>query len=113
MRLLHTSDWHVGKTIKGNSRIDEHRAVLTEIVGIAKQEDVDIVLGRQGGASENSIINMDVTASVNGIATLTRTLSPGAVVKPGVTLCVRAGRLGGLPAFPSPVQVYGFFAPDA
>ena len=81
--------------------------------GAAANQDVDIVFDRQGGASENSIVNMDVMADVNGIATLTRTLSPGAVVKPGATLCVRAGRLGGLPAFPSPVQVYGFFAPDA
>src|SRR5438876_2318353 len=81
--------------------------------GAAANQDVDIALGRQGGASENSIVHMDVIADVNGIATFTRTLSPGAVVKPGVTLCVRAGRLGGLPAFPTPVQVYGFFAPDA
>src|SRR5690348_323979 len=44
MKLLHTSDWHVGKTIKGNSRIEEHRAVLAEIVDIAKEEEVDVVL---------------------------------------------------------------------
>ena len=30
MKLLHTSDWHVGKTIRGASRADEHRAVLRE-----------------------------------------------------------------------------------
>jgi exonuclease SbcD len=44
MKLLHTSDWHVGKTIKGHTRIEEHREVLTEIVGIAEQERVDLVL---------------------------------------------------------------------
>ena len=44
MRALHTSDWHVGKTIRGRSRIDEHRAVLTEIAGIADREQVDLVL---------------------------------------------------------------------
>ena len=28
MKLLHTSDWHVGKTLKGRNRLDEQRAVL-------------------------------------------------------------------------------------
>ncbi len=28
MRILHTSDWHVGKVLKGQSRLDEHLAVL-------------------------------------------------------------------------------------
>lgn len=44
MKLLHTSDWHVGKTLRGNSRIDEHRAVLAEIVDVAAAEQVDLVL---------------------------------------------------------------------
>ena len=44
MKVLHTSDWHVGRTIRNRSRIDEHRAVFAEIVDIAKQEDVDAVL---------------------------------------------------------------------
>ena len=44
MRLLHTSDWHVGKTIRGISRADEHRAVFDEIVGITRDNDVDVVL---------------------------------------------------------------------
>jgi exonuclease SbcD len=43
MRLLHTSDWHVGKRIRGHSRADEHRAVLTEIVDIAEAESVDLI----------------------------------------------------------------------
>ena len=44
MKFLHTSDWHVGRTIRNRSRMDEHRAVFAEIVGIAKQEQVDAVL---------------------------------------------------------------------
>ncbi len=35
MKFLHTADWHVGKTLKGRSRLDEQRAVLAEIVDIA------------------------------------------------------------------------------
>ena len=44
MKLLHTSDWHVGRGIRGRSRADEHRAVLAEIVDIAAEEQVDVVL---------------------------------------------------------------------
>jgi exonuclease SbcD len=44
MRFLHTSDWHVGKTLKGQSRLDEHHAVLREIVDIAREYEVDAVL---------------------------------------------------------------------
>jgi exonuclease SbcD len=42
MRLLHTSDWHVGKSIRGLSRADEHRAVLAEMVAIAVERAVDV-----------------------------------------------------------------------
>lgn len=44
MKILHTSDWHVGKTIRGRSRIDEHEAVLAEIAAIADREQVDLVI---------------------------------------------------------------------
>jgi DNA repair protein SbcD/Mre11 len=44
MRLLHTSDWHVGKTLKGRSRLEEQEQVLREIVGIAREHEVDAVL---------------------------------------------------------------------
>lgn len=44
MKILHTSDWHVGKSLRGMSRLDEHRGVLAEIVDIARREAVDVVL---------------------------------------------------------------------
>jgi len=44
MKLLHTSDWHVGKTLKGTSRVDEHREVLREVVRVAEAEEVDLAL---------------------------------------------------------------------
>ncbi len=43
MKILHTSDWHVGKTIRGRSRADEHRTVLSEIAAVAADRDVDLV----------------------------------------------------------------------
>ena len=44
MRILHTADWHVGRTIRGRSRAGEHAAVLGEIVEIADRERVDLVI---------------------------------------------------------------------
>lgn len=44
MKFLHTSDWHVGRTIRNRSRLDEHRAVFAELIAIAKRERVDAVL---------------------------------------------------------------------
>jgi DNA repair protein SbcD/Mre11 len=44
MKILHTSDWHVGKVLKGRDRSDEHAAVLGDILQTARAEDVDLVL---------------------------------------------------------------------
>src|SRR5262249_9454751 len=44
MRFLHTSDWHVGKTIRGQSRMAEFAAALDEVARIPIDETVDCVL---------------------------------------------------------------------
>lgn len=44
MKLLHTADWHVGKTVKGQSRLAEHRLVLAEITEVANREQPDLIL---------------------------------------------------------------------
>jgi exonuclease SbcD len=41
MRFLHTSDWHVGRTLRGRSRLEEHEAVRTEVLDIAIRERID------------------------------------------------------------------------
>ena len=44
MKLLHTSDWHLGKRLEDFSRMEEQQAVLQEICEIAELEQVDAVL---------------------------------------------------------------------
>jgi len=44
MKLLHTSDWHLGKRLEDFLRIEEQQAVLQEICEIAEREQVDAVL---------------------------------------------------------------------
>ena len=44
MRILHTSDWHLGKTLERQSRQSEQEMVMEEIVEIAEEESCDLVL---------------------------------------------------------------------
>jgi DNA repair protein SbcD/Mre11 len=44
MRFLHTGDWHIGRAIRGRSRIDEFAAALDQVIAIAGDEGVDAVL---------------------------------------------------------------------
>lgn len=44
MRILHTSDWHVGKVLKGRTRHEEHIRVLGQVVEIARAERPDLVI---------------------------------------------------------------------
>ncbi|MFZ0280828.1 MAG: exonuclease subunit SbcD [Bacteroidales bacterium] len=44
MRILHTSDWHLGKRLEEFSRFDEQQAVLNEICEIAENEQTDAVI---------------------------------------------------------------------
>ncbi|TDB70763.1 exonuclease SbcCD subunit D [Micromonospora sp. KC721] len=44
MRILHTSDWHVGKVLKGQSRAEEHKQVLANVIEIAVAERPDLVI---------------------------------------------------------------------
>ena len=82
MKLLHTSDWHVGKTLKGQSRLDEQKAVLAEIVALAKEHAVDAVL-----ISGDLYENASPTAEAQRL--VVRTLSQ--LAKAGIEVIAIAG----------------------
>lgn len=44
MRILHTSDWHVGRRLGRHDRTDEFRDVLDEVAQIADEHRVDLVV---------------------------------------------------------------------
>jgi exonuclease SbcD len=44
MRILHTADWHIGRTLRGRSRASEHVAALAEIARLAHEREVDLVI---------------------------------------------------------------------
>jgi len=44
MRLLHTSDWHLGRSFHGESLLEEQAAALERIAAIARDGEVDVVV---------------------------------------------------------------------
>ncbi len=44
MKILHTSDWHIGKRLNKRERLDEQRDVLDELISVCEKEVVDLVL---------------------------------------------------------------------
>ncbi|GLZ80160.1 nuclease SbcCD subunit D [Actinorhabdospora filicis] len=68
MRILHTSDWHLGKVLKGQSRMDEQIAVMRELIEITEREAPDLVIVA-GDLFETSV------PPARALELLTRTLS--------------------------------------
>ena len=44
MRILHTSDWHLGKTLEQYSRLEEQEEFLEEFIEIVQNNNIDLVL---------------------------------------------------------------------
>ncbi|WP_027091138.1 exonuclease SbcCD subunit D [Cohnella thermotolerans] len=44
MRVLHTADWHFGRTLEGRSRLPEQEAFVDELVSIVRDERIDLIL---------------------------------------------------------------------
>ena len=44
MRILHTSDWHIGRSFHGHSTLDALRGVLEALVAQVTAHDVDLVI---------------------------------------------------------------------
>ncbi len=90
MKFLHTSDWHVGKTLKGRNRLEEQRAVLNEIVRAAVENEVDAIL-IAGDLYENAAPTADAQRLV--VRTLLR------LAKAGIEVVVIAGNHDHGPTF--------------
>lgn len=44
MRILHTSDWHLGKNLEGFSRMDEQEAFLKDFIEIVESNNIDLII---------------------------------------------------------------------
>ncbi|MCY7288334.1 MAG: hypothetical protein LH624_08820, partial [Cryobacterium sp.] len=43
MKILHTSDWHIGRTFHTHSTLDHLRQVLEALVEVVRQRQIDVV----------------------------------------------------------------------
>ena len=74
MKILHTSDWHLGKTLNNITRYEEQQEFIDEIAEIAKEENVDIILisgdiydtSNPSAMAENMFFNSAVRLAQNG-----------------------------------------------
>lgn len=44
MKMLHTSDWHIGRALYGRKRYEEYEAFLTWLAGLIEEENIDVLL---------------------------------------------------------------------
>ncbi|MER5214739.1 exonuclease SbcCD subunit D [Streptomyces sp. NPDC002838] len=79
MRLLHTSDWHLGHVFHGHPREDDFDAVLSEIVAIAQESQPDLIV-HSGDLFHHS------RPTVRAMTRAMRTLSELAAIAPTVVL---------------------------
>ena len=61
MRLLHTSDWHLGRSFHGIGMLDAQRAFVDQLVTFVREESVDVVL-IAGDVYDRALPGVDVVA---------------------------------------------------
>src|SRR6478736_5916468 len=44
MRILHTSDWHIGRSFHGHATLDALRGVLDALIAQVRENEVDLVI---------------------------------------------------------------------
>lgn len=77
MRLLHTSDWHLGRSFHGVGLLDAQAAYLDHLVGVVRAEAVDAVLV-SGDVYDRALPSPDTVALLS--ETLRRLVDAGATV---------------------------------
>ena len=59
MKILHTSDWHIGRTLYGRKRYEEFEAFLTWLADTIQQNEIDALLVA-GDIFDTSAVNAHV-----------------------------------------------------
>jgi exonuclease SbcD len=77
MRLLHTSDWHIGRSLHGTDLLAEQEAVLGHLAEVVAAESVDVVVVA-GDVYDRAVPSADATGVLDRV--LMRLRNAGAVV---------------------------------
>lgn len=59
MRLLHTSDWHLGRSFHGVGMLDAQRGFIAQLVDFVREQSVDVVL-IAGDVYDRALPGLDV-----------------------------------------------------
>jgi exonuclease SbcD len=82
MRLLHTSDWHIGRSLHGTDLLAEQEAVLGRLAEVVAAESVDAVLVA-GDVYDRAVPSADATALLDRVLTRLRAAGAAVVLTPG------------------------------
>ncbi|KQS73432.1 exonuclease SbcCD subunit D [Modestobacter sp. Leaf380] len=82
MRLLHTSDWHVGRSLHGTDLLAEQEAVLSGLADVVRAERVDVVLVA-GDVYDRAVPSADATGVLDRVLSRLRAAGATVVLTPG------------------------------
>ena len=82
MRLLHTSDWHIGRSLHGAELLDEQEAVLSGLADVVAARRVDAVVVA-GDVYDRAVPSADATAVLDRVLTRLRAAGATVVLTPG------------------------------
>ena len=82
MRLLHTSDWHIGRSLHGADLLAEQEAVLSGLADVVAAERVDAVVVA-GDVYDRAVPSADATAVLDRVLTRLRAAGATVVLTPG------------------------------
>ena len=108
MRILHTSDWHVGRTFHGHSTLAALDEVFEAVVEVVRDHHVDVVLV-SGDVYDSSTPSAEAVDLLNSI--LLRVREAGAVVIITSGNHDSPARLGSMSAFAAAAGVHVITTP--
>jgi exonuclease SbcD len=82
MRLLHTSDWHIGRSLHGTDLLAEQERVLGGLAEVVAAERVDVVLVA-GDVYDRAVPSADATAVLDRVLMRLRSAGAAVVLTPG------------------------------
>src|ERR1700709_210570 len=82
MRLLHTSDWHIGRSLHGTDLLAEQEKVLTGQAEVDAEESGDVVLVA-GEVYDRAVPSADATGVLARVLMRLRSAGAAVVLTPG------------------------------
>jgi exonuclease SbcD len=82
MRMLHTSDWHIGRSLHGTDLLAEQEAVLGGLAEVVAAESVDVVVVA-GDVYDRAVPSADATGVLDRVLMRLRRAGAAVVLTPG------------------------------